>query len=57
MTTYGDLPAPRQGLILTHFLTLRDAAVSRDLYADVLGGEVVLDEIPPSSRSPTTGSS
>ena len=21
MTTYGDLPAPRQGLILTHFLT------------------------------------
>src|SRR4029453_1944794 len=22
MTTYGDLPAPRQGLILTHFLTV-----------------------------------
>jgi predicted enzyme related to lactoylglutathione lyase len=46
MTTYGDLPAPRQGLILTHFLTLRDVAVSRDFYADVLGREVALEENP-----------
>jgi hypothetical protein len=46
MTTYGDLPAPRQGLILTHFLTRHDVAVSRDFYADVLGGEVVLEENP-----------
>jgi hypothetical protein len=34
-----------------------DVAVSRDFYADVLGREVVLEEIPPSSRSPTAGSS
>ena len=46
MTTYGDLPAPKQGLILTHFLTVRDVAVSRAFYADVLGGEVVLEENP-----------
>jgi catechol 2,3-dioxygenase-like lactoylglutathione lyase family enzyme len=40
------LPAPSQGLVLTHFLTVRDVAVSRDFYADVLGGEVVLAENP-----------
>ncbi|HEV2824555.1 MAG TPA: VOC family protein [Actinomycetota bacterium] len=50
MTTYGDLPAPRQGLILTHFLTVRDVAVSRDVYADVLGGEVVLEDNPASVK-------
>ncbi|GAA4367365.1 VOC family protein [Actinomadura sp. NPDC048032] len=46
MPDQGDLPAPSQGLVLTHFLTVRDVAVSRRFYADVLGGEVVLPENP-----------
>ena len=29
MATHGDLPAPTEGLILTHFLTVRDVAVAR----------------------------
>ncbi|GGQ56597.1 VOC family protein [Streptomyces flaveolus] len=46
MTTRGNLPAPEHGLILTHFLTVRDVAVSRRYYAEILGGEVVLEENP-----------
>jgi hypothetical protein len=42
MSTYDNLPAPKHGLILTHFLTVRDVAVSRQFYADILGGEIVL---------------
>lgn len=34
MVNRDDLPAPVQGLALTHFLTVRDVAVSRDFYAD-----------------------
>ena len=39
-------PPPTEGLVLTHFLTVRDVARSRDFYADILGGEVVLEENP-----------
>lgn len=46
MVDRSKLPAPEQGLVLTHFLTVRDVARSRAFYADVLGGEVVLDENP-----------
>ncbi|MEU0965802.1 VOC family protein [Streptomyces sp. NPDC005917] len=46
MTPQGDLPAPEHGLLLTHFLTVRDVAVSRRFYADVFSGEVVMDENP-----------
>ena len=46
MTNRDNLPAPEQGLILTHFLTVRDVARSRDFYAKILGGEVVLEENP-----------
>ncbi|MFF2654552.1 VOC family protein [Streptomyces sp. NPDC058045] len=46
MTSPGDFPAPQQGLVLTHFLTVRDVAVSRRFYAEVFGGEVVLEENP-----------
>ncbi|MFC4326333.1 VOC family protein [Streptomyces andamanensis] len=46
MTTDGKLPAPGTGLILTHFLTVRDVAVSRRFYAEILGGEVLLEENP-----------
>lgn len=41
-----DLPAPQEGMLLTHFLTVRDVARSRAFYADILGGEVVLEENP-----------
>lgn len=41
-----DLPAPPTGLLLTHFLTVRDVARSRAFYSDVLGGTVVLEENP-----------
>ena len=46
MVERSKLPAPERGLVLTHFLTVRDVARSRAFYADVLGGEVVLDENP-----------
>jgi catechol 2,3-dioxygenase-like lactoylglutathione lyase family enzyme len=46
MADRPDLPAPEHGLILAQFLTVRDVARSRDFYARVLGGEVVLDANP-----------
>ena len=46
MTNRRDWPVPAQGLVLTHFLTVRDGAVSRRFYADIFGGEVVLEENP-----------
>lgn len=39
-------PRPNQGIVLTHFVVASDVARSRDFYADVLGGEVVLDGEP-----------
>src|SRR4051794_5178878 len=41
-----ELPAPREGLLLTHFLTVSDVARSRAFYADIFGGQVVLEENP-----------
>jgi len=41
-----DLPAPRQGFVLTHFIVAEDVARSRDFYVGVLGGKVVLDGEP-----------
>jgi catechol 2,3-dioxygenase-like lactoylglutathione lyase family enzyme len=41
-----NLPAPTDGLLVSHFLAVRDVARSRAFYADVLGGAVVLDENP-----------
>ncbi|WP_040834887.1 VOC family protein [Nocardia brevicatena] len=46
MAKRNDWPIPAEGLVLTHFLTVRDVAVSRDYYADIFGGEVVLEENP-----------
>lgn len=46
MVNRDELPAPEQGLVVTHFLTVRDVARSRMFYADVFGGEVVLEENP-----------
>jgi catechol 2,3-dioxygenase-like lactoylglutathione lyase family enzyme len=36
-------PAPSEGILLTHFVVVSDIARSREFYAVVLGGEVVLD--------------
>jgi catechol 2,3-dioxygenase-like lactoylglutathione lyase family enzyme len=41
-----DPPAPHEGLVLTHLLTVSDVARSRAFYAEVLGGQVVLEENP-----------
>ncbi|MGS2586288.1 VOC family protein [Streptomyces hebeiensis] len=46
MTTPGNLPTPEHGLVLTHFLTVRDVARSSRFYAEILGGEVVLKKNP-----------
>ncbi|MEU6080944.1 VOC family protein [Streptomyces sp. NPDC047108] len=43
---HADLPAPAEGLVLTHFITVRDVPRSRAFYAEVLGGTVVLEENP-----------
>ncbi len=32
-----NFPAPREGIVLTHFLTVQDVERSRAFYADVLG--------------------
>ena len=41
-----DFPAPLEGMVLTHFLTVEDQDRSRGFHADVLGGEVVLERDP-----------
>ena len=41
-----DFPAPRERMVLTHFLTVEDVDRSRAFYADVLGGQVVLEGEP-----------
>jgi catechol 2,3-dioxygenase-like lactoylglutathione lyase family enzyme len=46
MNNPDDLPTPDQGLVLTHFLTVRDVARSREFYADIFGGQVVLQQNP-----------
>jgi catechol 2,3-dioxygenase-like lactoylglutathione lyase family enzyme len=39
-------PMPSEGIVLTHFIVASDVARSRDFYANVLGGEVLLDGQP-----------
>lgn len=41
-----DFPAPSEGFLLTHFIVSADIERSRAFYADVLGGEVVLEGEP-----------
>ena len=38
----AELPIPREGILLTHFLTTEDVERSVRFYTDVLGGELVL---------------
>jgi catechol 2,3-dioxygenase-like lactoylglutathione lyase family enzyme len=42
----ANMPAPAEGILVTHFLVVRNVARSRAFYADVLGGQVVLEENP-----------
>jgi catechol 2,3-dioxygenase-like lactoylglutathione lyase family enzyme len=37
----AELPAPREGIVLTHFIVSDDVERSRRFYTDVLGGETV----------------
>ena len=41
-----DFPAPSEGFVLTHFLTVEDQERSSAFYAGVLGGQVVLERDP-----------
>jgi len=41
-TQQEGLPLPREGFVLTHFITSRDVERSAAFYEDVLGGEVVV---------------
>jgi len=38
----AQFPAPREGMLLTHFIISRDVERSRRFYVEVLGGEAVL---------------
>jgi catechol 2,3-dioxygenase-like lactoylglutathione lyase family enzyme len=42
----AQFPAPTEGIVLTHFIVSDDVERSRRFYADVLGGEVVLEGEP-----------
>ena len=42
----AELPAPTEGILLTHFIVSDDVERSRRFYADVLGGETVLEGEP-----------
>ena len=39
-------PAPKEGILLTHFIVSADVERSRRFYTDVLGGETVLEGEP-----------
>jgi catechol 2,3-dioxygenase-like lactoylglutathione lyase family enzyme len=43
---FENLPMPDEGILVTHFLTVRSVAASRAFYSEVLGGQVVLEENP-----------
>jgi catechol 2,3-dioxygenase-like lactoylglutathione lyase family enzyme len=43
---FANLPQPEEGILATLFITVRSVARSRDFYARVLDGTVVLDENP-----------
>ena len=41
-----DFPAPREGVIMTHFHVVHDQDTSRDWYRDVFGAKVVRERDP-----------
>ena len=42
----SDFPAPAEGMVLTHFIVVSDVAASRDFYARLLDGDVLIEENP-----------
>jgi predicted enzyme related to lactoylglutathione lyase len=42
----AEFPAPKEGLVLTHFIVSKDVQRSRRFYMEVLGGELVRDGEP-----------
>ena len=42
----AEFPAPKEGIVLTHFIVSEDVERSRRFYTDVLGGEAVLEGEP-----------
>ena len=42
----SDAPIAKKGFFVTHFLTLKDQARSKEFYAGILGGKVVRPENP-----------
>jgi catechol 2,3-dioxygenase-like lactoylglutathione lyase family enzyme len=42
----AEFPAPKEGIVLTHFIVSNDVERSRRFYTDVLGGELVLEGEP-----------
>jgi len=42
----AELPAPREGIVLTHFIVSDDVDRSRSFYTEVLGGETVREGEP-----------
>src|SRR6267142_5558866 len=42
----AKLPAPTEGIALTHFIVSKDVERSRRFYTEVLGGELVLEGEP-----------
>jgi catechol 2,3-dioxygenase-like lactoylglutathione lyase family enzyme len=42
----AELPAPKDGFVLTHFIVVEDVERSRRFYSEVLGGEVVMEGEP-----------
>lgn len=43
---YNNIPAPKEGILVTQFIVIRSIARSRAFYSEVLGGQVVLEENP-----------
>ena len=41
-----DAPIAQEGFFVTHFLTVKDQAKSREFYVKILGGKVVKPENP-----------
>jgi len=42
----SNAPIPQEGFVVTHFLTVKDQARSREFYSGILGGKVVSPENP-----------
>jgi hypothetical protein len=54
---FANLPVPSEGFLVTLFITVREVARSRQLYSEVLGGTVVLEENPCMVKLANPGSS